>query len=239
MDWLAHLDRTLLFALNGFARHSVILDKTDVILTDMVFVNGGMFFLFLWWLWFRPGPRSEEDRAAALRIAIAICVAVALARGLQVFLPPRLRPLNDPDLGFVLPFGQEPGALEHWNSFPSDHAIVFFALATAIWRRHRGVGAFAFAWIAVLNALTRVYAGFHYPSDVLGGALIGIVVMRLSEAPIFTRAAAVLAGRALLVERRWPALFYCGAVALTYQFVTLFDEVRMIGRGMAAAVVGH
>lgn len=60
------------------------------------------------------------------------------------------------------------------GSFPSAHAANLFALATvtsAFYRRLRWP-AFGFA---SLIAFSRVYTGVHYPSDVLGGGLLGIL----------------------------------------------------------------
>ena len=60
-------------------------------------------------------------------------------------------------------------------SFPSGHATFFFALATAVYLYNRkwGIGFFIAAGIM---AVSRVIAGVHYPSDIIGGALIGILV---------------------------------------------------------------
>lgn len=66
------------------------------------------------------------------------------------------------------PCGSDP------NGMPSNHAINFFAAATFVafatpWRGWRS-GLF---FIAVLVALSRIYLGKHYPSQVLAGAAIG------------------------------------------------------------------
>lgn len=58
-------------------------------------------------------------------------------------------------------------------SFPSGHAAVFFALATVVYLYHKKWGIFFFI-AAVLMTTSRVIAGIHYPSDILGGALVGI-----------------------------------------------------------------
>jgi undecaprenyl-diphosphatase len=57
--------------------------------------------------------------------------------------------------------------------FPSDHATAAFAIAMALWLRHRVLGGIALA-LATLLALARVAIGVHYPADVLAGAAIGM-----------------------------------------------------------------
>jgi undecaprenyl-diphosphatase len=57
-------------------------------------------------------------------------------------------------------------------SFPSDHATAAFAIAVSIWLRSRRIGWLVLA-IATILAVARVAVGVHYPSDVLGGAILG------------------------------------------------------------------
>lgn len=59
--------------------------------------------------------------------------------------------------------------------FPSDHVTGGFAIAVALALRHRAAGAVALALAAVV-AVARVMVGVHYPSDVVGGAVIGTLV---------------------------------------------------------------
>lgn len=70
-------------------------------------------------------------------------------------------------------------------SFPSDHAIGAFAIATSIWifRRKDGM-----VWLALAAciAFSRVWTGVHYPSDVLAGAVIGIAAS-VAVHQLFTR----------------------------------------------------
>jgi membrane-associated phospholipid phosphatase len=69
------------------------------------------------------------------------------------------------------------------NSLPSGHTATVFAVATVLWvwagrladPRRRLVARLLLALGACLTAVARIYAGMHFPSDVLAGALAGIV----------------------------------------------------------------
>src|SRR5260221_12696735 len=61
--------------------------------------------------------------------------------------------------------------------------------------------------------------------------------MSVAYALPLTSAGLRLAGLVFGWERRHPATFYTLAFVFTYQLVTLFDTVRMIGRGIAAALL--
>jgi len=61
-----------------------------------------------------------------------------------------------------------------YASFPSGHAVIFFAVATAVFLFNRKLGIFAF-FIALLVGIARVYAGVHWPIDIVAGGVIGIL----------------------------------------------------------------
>ncbi|WP_252989979.1 phosphatase PAP2 family protein [Sporosarcina newyorkensis] len=60
-------------------------------------------------------------------------------------------------------------------SFPSNHTAGSFALALALFWKRRKMGAVLLVF-AGLMALSRIFVGVHYPTDVLTGAFIALVV---------------------------------------------------------------
>ncbi len=91
-------------------------------------------------------------------------------------LVPRLRPCHDPDLASTIHILVTycPGS----SSFTSSHACNHFALATFIFttlRRTSSWWAAVFVW-AFLISYAQIYVGVHYPTDVMGGAVIGSLI---------------------------------------------------------------
>lgn len=76
------------------------------------------------------------------------------------------------------PLGPAPNKL----SFPSAHATSATAGAVALGRVAPGAGPFLYA-LAGLVCLGRPYLGMHYPSDVLAGVALGLVIGRLWPLP--------------------------------------------------------
>lgn len=64
-------------------------------------------------------------------------------------------------------------------SFPSGHSMASFAAAATLWHTDRRLGLAAF-FLAALIAFSRLYLYVHYPTDVLGGIVIGLLLGNLA-----------------------------------------------------------
>ena len=89
----------------------------------------------------------------------------------------RLRPCQDPEFSVHVRL-----LLKHCSgsySFVSNHAANHFGIATFSYLTFRGLFRkwmyLAFVW-AIFIAYAQVYVGVHYPLDVLGGAVLGILM---------------------------------------------------------------
>jgi membrane-associated phospholipid phosphatase len=107
------------------------------------------------------GGRRDEWLFAGLLGPVAIGLNFAVKLAVR-----RQRPV----LEGLPPLGGAPSSL----SFPSAHATSSFAVATAM-TRIDSTAAVLFV-LALAVSIGRPYLGMHYPSDVLGGALLGIAL---------------------------------------------------------------
>lgn len=65
------------------------------------------------------------------------------------------------------------------HSFPSGHSAGSFACAWAFFRAYKKKWGVPALVLAALVSLSRLYVGVHYPTDVLGGIVIGCVLGEL------------------------------------------------------------
>ena len=71
-------------------------------------------------------------------------------------------------------------ARPHGWSFPSGHTASAFAAAFALWRQDRKLGSPALI-LAVFIAFTRLYLYVHFPTDILGGVVLGLALGALAS----------------------------------------------------------
>ncbi|MGV9564509.1 phosphatase PAP2 family protein [Streptomyces sp. NPDC003480] len=137
-------------------------------------------------LWFATAAalaatRSPRARRAAVRGVASLALASATINTVGKRSVRRPRPVLDP-VPAVRRLKRQPIT----TSFPSGHAASAAAFATGVALESRGWGA-AVAPLAAAVALSRVYTGVHFPSDVLAGAALGVGAAYAVRALVPTR----------------------------------------------------
>jgi undecaprenyl-diphosphatase len=209
--------------INRVAHRSPTFDDFVLLVSNNTFLKGGVVVAVIWWIWFRH-ENAYEKRQSVLAGVIASFLGLVVAR-ILTHLIFRIRPLNNPQLAFSLPCPLGREAWEGAGSFPSDHAVLFFALATGIFLASRRVGWLMLAYVSVVICLPRLYLGIHYPTDILAGAAIGVGFAYVFNLPVIRNPATTWALRWMDSE---PALFYPCLFLLTYQIAELFNPLRAI-----------
>lgn len=230
-----HFDSSIITFLNGFAHRSVIFDSF-IYMLDNDLLKGGIVAALIWWGWFRSDANKISNRHYLLWGIVACLLSIVVARTLAKSLPFRERPYTNTAIHFQLPYGTGTEELIHWNAFPSDHAAVFFALATTIFFAWRTAGIFAFCHVFLIICLPRVYLGYHHPTDILGGAAIGIAIACLGRlGPVRNAVSRVMSP---WLEHS-PGSFYACLFIMTFQIATLFDGMRGIEQFVVQVLKMH
>jgi len=115
------------------------------------------------------GPRSQltSQRVLVVKTGVALLYALAISWSLG-HLFPHPRP-------FAIGLGHQYLAHAPDDSYPSDHGTVIFTFALAFIAWHRiWSGAVLLATGAAI-AWSRIYLGVHWPMDMLGGLLVGVL----------------------------------------------------------------
>lgn len=219
-------DASILAFLNQFAHRSADFDYLVMLVGSNELAKGGVITCIIWWAWFRPGEDKVKDREFLFCGILASFAAVLAARALADFLPFRERPFADPALHFQLPYHVDfLDHMIHWSSFPSDHAALFFALATSVFFVSRGAGTLALLHAFFVVSLTRVYMGMHYPTDIVAGAAIGVGMASLAK---ITAVRMKVAGPAMRWMETYPQTFYPGLFLLTFLITVIFNPARRV-----------
>lgn len=142
--------------------HNPVLDKVEVLITHLG--SSGLIWILitLLMLIFCKDKKGAWTSAVALLLSLIICNLVLKN------LVARDRPCwVDTSVKMLVKVPKD-------YSFPSGHSSASFAAAVAIVQYYKKPGIAALV-LAALIAFSRLYLFVHWPTDVLGGSLLGIL----------------------------------------------------------------
>ena len=171
MDALSTFDSDLFLFLNGL--HASWMDKVMVLITDM-WVWFPLYLLLIYWI-----AKQYGKRCWWIFLAVGFVVLCSDQLSAHVCKPlfQRLRPCYNTDFQDIiyLPKGMAGGKY----GFVSSHAANTFAIAafltSALSSYRPWAGIVLYLW-AFISSYSRIYIGFHYPGDILCGAILGLLI---------------------------------------------------------------
>jgi undecaprenyl-diphosphatase len=171
MENLIDIDLKLFTLLNGW--HSDFFDPIMIFLSK-VWVWVPLYLGVLVYLFF-----TKKWKIALLAVVV-IVLAYLASEHISVFIKEsvaRLRPCEEPLLVNSVRMLEPHGSLYGFVSGHACNTFCFAALSSLIIRK-RIYSILIFIWAALVS-YSRIYVGKHYPADIIGGALLGLLIAYL------------------------------------------------------------
>ena len=162
-------DSAIFGYLSGLTGRFFLVDLLFMFLAEiLIYVLVIVFFLFLMKI------KNWKHRMNTLFLAtLAVVFARGIATPLIRFFFERPRPFTALEINSLI-------SHEATSSFPSGHIAFIVPVVIALWYINRRAGLWSFAGASLIG-IGRVAAGVHWPTDILGGVLIGVACFYLAR----------------------------------------------------------
>ncbi|HEX5647309.1 MAG TPA: phosphatase PAP2 family protein [Nitrospira sp.] len=179
-------------------------EGTHLVVLSLVLVGAG--WLFSW----------AVVRHAGIQTLLAHGLAALLVNGLKHLIGrPRPKFAHSGDWQF------DPSWVSGFDSFPSGHSAASFAVATVLAKRFPRFAPLCIG-VAAFVMLSRVLRGAHFPTDVVGGAIVGVISGSIAAMPL----------------REWRASFREGIGRSAVGAVALLTFLWLLARAPEQGLVG-
>jgi undecaprenyl-diphosphatase len=159
-------DLKVFHAINGLAGgQHLLLNHIMAFIAQYALEMYALLFVIAWFAL----PKREVDKRHGLIVAgLAGVLALVFNFVISHFIWYRARPfVTLSDAHRIIPHSAD-------ASFPSDHGSGSAAFAFGSWGNAKWIS-YLFTILAVLTLFSRVYCGVHYPTDVLGSIVVGLI----------------------------------------------------------------
>ena len=122
--------------------------------------------------------KNRFNKRIALETGMAVFISFIAHFFIRLFYY-KPRPFKKRRVGILIPSKMD-------SSFPSKHTILAFAASTSVLMFHRMLGTIMM-WMSALTGFSRIWVGHHYPSDVIGSAILGSMTSVLTRIIFFKK----------------------------------------------------
>jgi undecaprenyl-diphosphatase len=156
------LNQVVFLFIHQFAGRNFLLDDIGIFLAQ--YLAYFMVAAFLVFAYYQDGRRKKLYVFA--EGAIAVMVSRGLVTEIIRLFYHHMRPFSFYNFTPLIP--------ESGWSFPSGHAAWFFALSLVVYYFNKKWGWWFFG-LSTLMGIARIYVGVHWPLDIIGGAIVGLL----------------------------------------------------------------
>jgi len=155
------MEFNILYAINEI--HNPVLDKIMVGITTLgdagaIWILLGIILLFM-----------KKTRKCGILMLISIALGALVGNVILKNVIARPRPCwVNPDIALLIPN-------PHDFSFPSGHTLASFEAAIMIFLHNKKWGSLSLV-LATLIAFSRMYLFVHFPTDIIGGIILAIII---------------------------------------------------------------
>lgn len=167
-----NINEKLFFIINGLVGKSNFLDGFFVFVTHF-FVPATFIISVIWFFFIIPKKsNSIKNKILLYKEGLLFLFSVGLVALITEIIK---RTVAFPRPVQILSGVQSLVIDGNFDSFPSMHSALAFAVATTVYYQSKKAGILLFIF-AILVAISRIFVGVHFPIDVLVGALLGVII---------------------------------------------------------------
>lgn len=165
MLFFLHSVDIFILELVNLSYHNFILDNLSLLISNMGIIY---FWIIIALILYLLG--NEKGKVVAKRMIVILLLTTIITQLVKLFIM-RPRPYTELSNLILLGLGTD-------YSFPSGHTATSTAMAYLLSKEYNR---WIFMLIPFVVGISRLYIGVHYPSDVLGGFLLGLFIAYLLE----------------------------------------------------------
>lgn len=166
---MIEIDSIIFNFISGFTGRFFLVDWLFIFFSETtLYIIFGAFLLYAYRI------KSWKDRWNTLALgAVSVIISRGITTPLFRFFFERPRPFQTFDIESLVSSATS-------SSFPSGHVTFVVPIAIALWYVNKKAGTWAFIGITLMG-VARIASGVHWPTDILGGALVGVIAFVIGQ----------------------------------------------------------